>query len=242
MKRNTHGVRRVLGSGLGLALSVLGLALSSPVWSQGLVEVVSVNSGATYHQALGEKYPTELFSTELRFALAPELTDGTAEAVGPSCYEPENHDLTLRFEGGLDAFGQPRPDLVIDIPAGTLVATGNSGQYAAHTSDPLASPVSVQAVSPLGEVVKLNPQLTRLTVKAQALTTANRYIVALERVKRVTPPGQYANPALAAARVHLELAGGVTPPGQVTGEALPVSVESRYGGGNAYPPPPDPPN
>jgi hypothetical protein len=82
-KRNTKGVRRVLGSGLGLALSVLGLALSPPVWSQGLVEVVSVNSGVTYHQALGEKYPTELFSTEVRFALAPELTDGTAEAVGP---------------------------------------------------------------------------------------------------------------------------------------------------------------
>ena len=40
MKRNTHGVRRVLGSGLGLALS-------SSVWSQGLVEVVSVNSGAS---------------------------------------------------------------------------------------------------------------------------------------------------------------------------------------------------
>ena len=58
MKRNTHGVRRVSGSGLGLALSVLGLALSPPVWSQGLVEVVSVNSGATSHQALGEKYPS----------------------------------------------------------------------------------------------------------------------------------------------------------------------------------------
>jgi hypothetical protein len=241
-KRNTKGVRRVLGSGLGLALSVLGLALSPPVWSQGLVEVVSVNSGVTYHQALGEKYPTELFSTEVRFALAPELTDGTAEAVGPSCYEPENHDLTLRFQGGLDAFAQPRPDLVIDIPAGTLVATGNSGQYAAHTSDPLASLVSVQAVSPLGEVVKVNPQLTRLTVKAQALAAANRYIVALEWMKGVQPPGEYANPALAAARVHLELAGRVIPPDAVTGEASPVSVESRYGGGTAYPLPPGPPN
>lgn len=31
--------------------------------------------------------------------------------------------------------------------------------------------------------MKLNPQLTRLTVKAQALTAANRYIVALEWVK-----------------------------------------------------------
>jgi hypothetical protein len=115
-------------------------------------------------------------------------------------------------------------------------------KYAAHTSDPQASPASVQAVSPLGEVVKLNPQLTRLTVKAQALTAANRYIVALEWVKGVQPPGEYANPALAAARVRLELAGAVTPPGQLTGEALPVSVESRYGGGTAYPLPPDRPN
>lgn len=90
--------------------------------------------------------------------------------------------------------------------------------------------------------MKLNPQLTRLTVKAQALTAANRYIVALEWVKAVIPPGQYANPALAAARVRLELADAVTPTDAVTGEASPVSVESRYGGGTAYPLPPDPPN
>ena len=53
----------------------MGLFMSAPVWSQGLVELLGVKSGSQLSLGLNMKKVEEPFSTEVRFGLVAGLTD-----------------------------------------------------------------------------------------------------------------------------------------------------------------------
>jgi hypothetical protein len=228
-------VSGVLAGLLGLSLGVYG-----PWSSADGLKISSLKASLQNAASLDTKYPiAELFGFSVAFqGLTPpgqkpqppgQLTDNPNEAVGPSCYDPETNELTIRFEGGLDGFGQPKPDLLVVIHAADLVQKKKSGLWETPTSDPLASPVTVQKIQPAtGIVEKVNPELTSLTVKVQTMGAADRYGLQLEWVRGVVAP--MFNPALTAERVQLEVTGRVSLPGELSGEALPVNVDSVYAG------------
>ncbi|MGA4838439.1 MDR family MFS transporter [Streptomyces sp. G45] len=107
----------VLGTGIGLCMQVLTIAVQNTV---AYADLGTATSGVTFFRTLGSSFGTAVFGTIYANTLAPNLRDGVAEAARTGAAPPDVVSKAAQSPEGLHELPSAAAGPIVDAYADTL--------------------------------------------------------------------------------------------------------------------------